>query len=1155
MKKTKFHRLLAFVLALCFLIGGVLTTTVAAESPNSDKQSAIEKIKEVLGAISYDEYVVAHKDLPRADAVIVIDAVDDLNEAATTAAVKKLANGTLFTPNVGSVTWTIPFAAAAKYSIVIQYWPDAPAAEGEEDNGAKTASVERILKINNAIPFKEARYVSMPKVWGSEYVRAQVTDKELSVDALYDAAIEAGFAEEELEKNDDKDCLEVEIPRVWTKGKSDFVNTYTVRFFTSDVDNNELRPVTGQTPEVRSFELRDADGFYAESFEFALMPDENGNLSITLEAVNEPMTVHSISLVPHESYISYEDYAERYENAAKGEGAFIIQSEYIGATSSRTVYPIEDRTDAATQPADTNRVVLNTIGGEKWQTAGQWVRYTFMVEKSGMYNLAARYRQNVLDGMYVNRALYLYSGEGVEPGEDGYYNGIPFAEASELRFNYNSKWQTTVMTNGDVDENGNPITYNFYFEEGVEYTMQLQVTVGSMGDIVRRVQAALDAINDDYLAILKLTGASPDEYRDYGFSRIMPDTLVDMIIQSREIYAIAAELAEITGEKSSNVATLEKVAWLLERMGSDEDQIAKYLDQLKSYIGSLGTWLSDAKTQPLQLDYIAVQPADTAAPKAEAGFFASFLHEIKSFIMSFFRNYDRMGATEDGEDAHGIDVWIATGRDQAQVLRNLINNDFTPDTEIAVNLQLVASGTLLPSVLSGMGPDVYIGLGEDTVINYAIRGALLPIEHMEGFAEFALEYKVDENFQKIYDANGNPIINEKGNFNEAAMLVMGIEDADGVFHYYGLPEAQSFNMMFVRTDVLADLDLDIPETWDDVLEAVPILQANNMQIGMHTDYKIFLYQMGGELFADNGMRINLDSDMGLEAFDTMCSYFTMYSFPYSYDFANRFRTGEMPIGFGSYTGVYNQLTVFATEIKGLWEFFPLPGIRDENGVINNVAVSTTSAIVMMNGCENEEDSWAFMKWHSGTDCQIKYANEMEAIIGPSAKSSTANRFALEQMPWTRAEYEQIELQFNNLASIPNYPGSYIIGRYTNFAFLAAYNDNANPVTELQSYITTINKEITRKREEFGLETLELGQTLAQKRLAQVEEAFEEETDKMNSGLLGEAEDAIELMREGIKKQNAQTLAAARDAFESVDADAFAATIKALNNAITVLSKY
>lgn len=456
-----------------------------------------------------------------------------------------------------------------------------------------------------------------------------------------------------------------------------------------------------------------------------------------------------------------------------------------------------------------------------------------------------------------------------------------------------------------------------------------------------------------------------------------------------------------------------------------------------------------------------IQPAGNDMPRAKAGFFAAVGFEFQSFIQSFFRDYNRMGAmTDDSENDEAVEVWLAYGRDQSQVIRNLINNDFTPDTGIAVDLKLVAGGTLLPSVLADMGPDVYIGLGQGDVINYAIRSAILPIEDFEGF---------DETLE---------------DFNEAAMLPLGIEDAEGVHHYYGLPETQNFPMMFYRKDVLADLGIDIPKTWDDVLAAVPVLQANNMTIGLSRDYKMFLYQMGGELFADNGMRINLDSNVALESFEMMCNMFTMYSFPYKYDFANRFRTGEMPIGIASYNATYNQLIVFATEIKGLWEFVPLPGIQDEDGDINNVSVSTVSAIVMMNGCENQEAAWEFMKWHCGADCQTKYSNEMVAILGPSAKHATANRTALESLPWTTSEYDNLALQFNNLASIPNYPGAYIVDRYTNFAFLSAYNDKADPVEELLSYIATINKEITRKRSEFGLETLELGQTLEEKRAAE-----------------------------------------------------------------------
>jgi len=1066
----------------------------------------------------------------------------------------------LYTPGAGAVTWEVPgITAPVKYSVVIEYYPDE----------AKSTSIERILKINNSIPFAEARYLTLPKIWKNAYELAKVTSEDKTVDQLYDEAITTGgFTAEEVAKKDG--YLEVTIPAVWTAAKSAFVATYQVRFLKSDIDNNELRPATYQAPEWRSYELRDINGFYVESFEFVFEPGEEGaTTTITLEAVNEPMTIKSITLVPHESFNSYEEYLSTLTEEEKkaGKDTIIIQSEYTGATSTQTIYPLEDRSDAATQPSDTGRVMLNTIGGEKWQTAGQWARYTFTVSTSGMYDIATRFRQNVLDGMYVNRSIYIYS-EGASEGEAGYYDGIPFFEAGQIRYNYSSSWQTNLLNNGAEDANGNLKTYAIYLKAGVTYSIEVEVTIGSMGDIVRRVEAALNSVNDDYLAILKLTGASPDEYRDYGFARIMPETMVDMILQSREFYAIAAELTEITGEKSSNVATLERIAWLLERMGSNEDEIAKYLSQLKSYIGTLGTWLGDAKTQPLQLDYMKIQPAGGELPEAAAGFWASLWHELSSFVMSFFRNYDRMGAVaEDEAGEHVVDVWFSTGRDQAQVMRNLINDDFSVNYGHAVNLQLVAGGTLLPSVLAGMGPDVYVGVGDDTVINYAIRGALLPIETMPNFAEFALEYEVDENFQKIYDENGDPIFNPDAQFNEAAMIVMGIEDAEGKFHYYGLPESQGFTMMFLRTDVLADLEIEIPKTWDDILAAIPVLQANNMEIGMHTDYKIFLYQMGGELFADDGMRINLDSNVGLEAFDTMCSYFTMYSFPYSYDFANRFRTGEMPIGFAGYSGTYNQLTVFATEIKGLWEFYPMPGIvqkdaegndlTDENGnpIINNVSVSSSSAIVMMNGCTNMEGSWDFMTWKVGAECEIKYANEMVAIMGPSAKQSTANKNAMAEMPWTTAEYKQLSYQFNNLASIPNYPGSYIIARYTNFAFLAAYNDNANPITELQSYISTINKEITRKREEFGLETLELGQTLMEKRLLQVQTAYEADSEELSEAVKAAAAEAIRMMEDGIVKENEDMLAAAADLFEQINATAYAKTITALRNAVTVMKKY
>ena len=1080
MKKSLFTRSMAFLLAMIMVLGCMATAVLATETeeasdtplvtvtPVSDDDSSgagsvtdvtIDDVREILNALTYEEYTAKYANIPRATEEIVIDALDYLAdktdaEVGVTEDYPAEDGSTvkaLYVPGDGKVAWAVEIPETAKYSIQIEYYPVL----------AKSVPIQRIFRLNDKIPFSEARYISMSKVWTNEY--------------------------EELDAE-------------------------TGRCFKLDIDRNELRPSMAQSPEWRIYELRDGDGFYSESFEFVF---EAGHNEISFESVSEPVALKSIRLVPHvdsrEYSAIYDEYKANGYAPADKDTVIKLEAEEPSAVSSQTVYPIEDVSSAITSPSDSTRIMLNTIGGEKWQTSGQWVRYTFTPEKSGLYNIVTRHKQSINDGLFSSRTLYIYGGE---------YNGLPFTEASQLRFGYSSDWQVAPLSDGTTD-------FEFYFEAGVEYTIELEVSLGSMGSVVRRVETALTRINNAYLSIIKLTGSNPDSYRDYGFSRVMPEVLNEFILMSREINEVSEYLTEVADVKGSQVATLDRVAWLLEKMGGDEDVIAKNLSELKAYIGNLGTWITTAKTQPLQLDYILIQSTEAPLPDEMEGFFKAFSFEIKKFFMSFVRNYDRVGAQEEFDDEDDIvEVWLAYGRDQSQVIRTLVNNEFTPETGIPVNLKLVAAGTLLPSILAGMGPDVYIGLAQAEVINYAIRSAIMPIEDMPDYEETIEAY------------------------NDAAMITLGMEDADGVYHCYGLPETQKFPMMFYRKDILADLGIDIPKTWDDILAAVPILQANNMEIGLTTEYKMFLYQKGGNLYADGGMRINLDSNVALDSFEMMCNMFTMYSFPYTYNFTNRFRTGEMPIGVATYSDTYNNLIVFATELDGLWEFVPLPGIIDEEtGELNNCSISTVTATVMIEGCKNPEAAWKFMQWYCGESCQIQYSNEMVAILGDSAKHPTANINALSSLPWTTDELKNLQLQFNNLAAIPNYPGYYYIDRYTNFAFLAAYNDNANPVNELLSYINTINKEITRKRSEFGLETLEIGQTLASKRLGQASEALENIKNTSFTAQIEAANAAI------ATETDIEAISAAADALEAADATLFEMVIGYLRDAAEALSTY
>ena len=757
--------------------------------------------------------------------------------------------------------------------------------------------------------------------------------------------------------------------------------------------------------------------------------------TISLESVREDVVIASIRLYPYEAPKTYKEMMAEY--AAKGytEGTDVIRinAEMPHYVSEYTIYPIYDRTSAITEPQHATLLYRNTIGSEKWTTTGQWIEYKINVTNGGLYTIVPRFKQSELSGMYTCRRVTV----------DG---KVPFEEANYLRFNYDTSWQVEALTDGNYEG------LQFYLEPG-EHIIRFEVTLGDMGDVVRRVADSLESINKSYLEILKLTGASPDQYRDYGFSRVMPDTIENLILESINLYEIIDYMESMNGVRSQYSATLTQVANLLEKMGTDEDEIASNLDDLKSFVGTMGTWVSNVSKQPLELDYILVQGASVALPKAEANFFQSIVHEVKMFFGSFFTDYNSLGGDENTQNEGAITAWVVTGRDQAQIMRNLIDDKFTPETGVSVNLKLVAGGTLLPSVLAGVGPDVALD-GADP-IQYAIRGAALPLNDFDTFDEVVAR------------------------FTPAAMVPLSLYGKA-----YGLPETQSFYMMFYRKDILADLGLEVPQTWDDLMSLVPVLQFNNMEVGLPNNYQLFMYQMGGELWADDGMRINLDSNISLEAFEDMCNMFTQYSLPYSYDFANRFKTGEMPIGIQLYT-VYNQMILFATEIAGLWEMVPIPGIEDASGKINNVSMSSVGSIVLMDGCRDLEHSWDFMDWWVDKDFQVDYSNELVAVMGPAAKNATANREALEELPWSSSEYKNLELQMNNLDAIVSYPGSYIIGRYTNFAFLDAYNDLADPVDSLLNYINTINKEINRKRKEFDFEIVEIGQTLAEKRCTQV----------------------------------------------------------------------
>ena len=105
----------------------------------------------------------------------------------------------------------------------------------------------------------------------------------------------------------------------------------------------------------------------------------------------------------------------------------------------------------------------------------------------------------------------------------------------------------------------------------------------------------------------------------------------------------------------------------------------------------------------------------------------------------------------------------------------------------------------------------------------------------------------------------------------------------------------------------------------------------------------------------------------------------MYGLDVTYDFINRFRTGEMPIGIADFISTYNQLSVFAPEIRGKWSFTVVPGTRQADGSIRHTVSAAVSCSIALSNTKYPDACWEFLKWWTNTEVQLEYGRELRVL--------------------------------------------------------------------------------------------------------------------------------------------------------------------------------
>ncbi|MDY0276679.1 MAG: extracellular solute-binding protein [Acholeplasma sp.] len=671
---------------------------------------------------------------------------------------------------------------------------------------------------------------------------------------------------------------------------------------------------------------------------------------------------------------------------------------------------------------------LNIIDGASFKQSGNSLSYEMEVSESGMYHLTLKVKQTKSSSR-VFRTLYV--------------NGkIPFLEAKEIAFDHSSKWQNVTV---GKDKN-NP--YLLYLEKGINI-ITLEVNASPLLSIYETVDYVMEKINDLGLDIKKLTGNNIDENRDWDLEKNIPNIREDLQSYTDLLYGVHNDLININGtDKSSEILiNIKRSADTLQEFANNPNYIPKDLNKFSigsnSVLQKLGLILPLILEQPLSVDKLYLHGNVVDLPKANANFFKNIWIGIKRFFLSFFSD-EYSDKAEEGE----LEVWVNRSRQYVNLMQQMVDKDFTKETGINVKISIMPNeDKLILAASSNSQPDVALGVAGWRPYDFAIRNALVDLRTMPNFFEVTNRFKEGAFAQLIYQ--------------------------DGV---YGLPETQNFYLLFYRKDILQNIKVEVPDTWQDVIDLLPEIQRYGMnfysQLSSTTAFKAyittmpFINQFGGNLYSNDLLKSELTDPKTIAALDFMAELFTIYSLPLEVgSFYNSFRYGTLPLGIGDFS-MYVQLLHAAPEIAGLWDVAPLPGVKNDEGEIDRSYDGAATSGIIFKNSDMQDEAWQFLEWWTREDVQLDYSENLITSMGPEYMWNTSNVEAFKQMSWDENHKLVFLEQWEWIFDTPKTPASYMMEREISNIWNKIVYDGINTRIAISDSAVIIDKEITKKMIEF-----------------------------------------------------------------------------------------
>ena len=786
--------------------------------------------------------------------------------------------------------------------------------------------------------------------------------------------------------------------------------------------------------------ITDASYRYSEPLLFQLEKGEN-----TIE-----LTLTEGSLMIGNLYLEAEPEYAQVKTSSKADSG----STKIVAQGENTTYKNDSSIratceyDPNLEPYNATVKTLNIIDDASFADAGQSITYTFEVPQAGYYYLGYHYRQStkvdlpVFVDIVIDKQLFITDDDKAATNE----------RLISYPFDYTKSFKNMTVS----DKNGNKMA--IYLEAGT-HTITHTISIDNLRETLQTIDQVMNEISDLSLEVSKVAG-NADKYRDIKIKEYVPDIEERLAGWIKELQAQYDRVAKYSDEEDVGaLSSLNLAVNKLQSLAEEPNKIPYRVKELSTSSSSANQYLANVITD-LTANAMSIDTVYLYQDGAKVENKASIFQKIWGSFLRFLASFSSQAYSVDNADDTHLQVWINRPRQYLEIIQRMIDNSFTKETGIKVDLSIMPDAQkLILSNAAGNAPDVAQAVDYALPIEFALRDAAVDLTKFDGAKEVLEQFS-------------------------PGLLVPSTMN-NGI---YSIPETFYFWVQFYRTDIMDKLNIEIPDTMEDVEKMLPELKNRGLDFfyptAGTTGTRTFamttplLYQHGASLYPEIAGDTTLDSEEGIEGFTQLTELFTIYDIPQEItSFYQHFRNGDIPIGVSDYF-MYSMLINAAPEIENSWQISLVPGVKDATGTVQRqTAGAAQSSMILKNkkdtkvasnngNIDREQAAWEYLKWWMSTDTQVEFGITLQTTYGEEYIWNSANTEAFSKLPWKSRDKQTILEEMENIQETPRIPGTYMLEREISNAYVAVVTNGGILRTELDSAIKRIDRETERKLKEF-----------------------------------------------------------------------------------------